>query len=83
MILIDKNIAVMDQDTLNNLLEYSCTVPTGTTIGKRWKRGQCLCVGVTLRHGTCKKHNTWMMGEYVHSLRPGHVDIYWRKILIT
>lgn len=37
MILVDDKHALMDERELRDLPEYSTTLPTGTTIGKRWK----------------------------------------------
>lgn len=82
-IVVDEVTALMDRATLDSLFEYSCTVPTGVVSGKRWKRGCCGCVARGLRrHGTCKIHDTWHLGEYVVD-RPGYVLIKWRKILIV
>jgi hypothetical protein len=56
----------MEQSTLSHaefaaLLEYSVSVPTGTTIGKRWR---------------AHHHRGWVVGEYVaHS--DAHVGIRW------
>lgn len=48
-ILVDDKHAVMTQATLENLPEYSLSLPTGTTPGKRWRRWQ---------------NPRWWMGEY-------------------
>lgn len=53
--------------------EYSCSLPTGTTIGKRWKRN--------LNFGTREKA-VWWMGEYVEDPEPGRVGIEWKEIEI-
>lgn len=82
-ILVDETTAVMDRGTLDRLLEYSCSVPTGVTLGKRWKRGWCKCVDRGLRrYGSCRAHDTWSLGEYV-SGKPGHALITWRRILVV
>jgi hypothetical protein len=36
----DDKTAVMDQEYFDQLGEYSCSLPSGTFIGKRWKRNQ-------------------------------------------
>lgn len=40
MIVTDETHAVMDAEEFRRLPEYSCSIPTGKTIGKRWKRGE-------------------------------------------
>jgi len=84
VIVVDDSTALMDQAMLDALPEYSCSIPTGTTIGKRWKRGWCRCVADKIRNfGTCKIHNAWKMGEYKTSEEPGWVDIQWREIIVV
>lgn len=51
--IVDENTAVMDKEYFEALGEYSASLPTGTYIGKRWKRNSInhphwLCSG-------CKK----------------------------
>lgn len=52
------------------LHEYSTTLPTGTTIGKIWKR---------------RNYNagmpTWWLGEYVEHWDPGFIGMVWRDII--
>ena len=57
------------------LPEYSCTIPTGTTEGKRWKR----------RHPYREEKNvetSWYMGEYAKP-KNGKVPIIWYRICIV
>jgi hypothetical protein len=58
-----------DFDALN---EYSCTLPTGTMIGTRWKCGRPY-------HGL---RTAWYLGEYVPCDLPGQVGIRWRRIRV-
>lgn len=53
------------------LLDYSCSIPTGVIIGKRWKRGE--------PYGNPTQ---WFMGEYVASDEPEMADIRWSKIAV-
>ena len=69
------------------LREYSRTLPTGTTIGKRWKRnandGLRFPIDVW---GLCfvfPGPPRWMMGEYAESALPGMVDILWYRIEVA
>lgn len=54
------------------LLEYSTTLPTGTTIGKKWKRH--ILSGLN--------RGEWWLGEYVADPQgdPKMVGITWKKI---
>lgn len=85
MILVDEHTALMEQDDLDALGEYSCSIPTGTAIGKRWKRGgPCECVSRRLRrYGTCQEHSVWTMGEYAVHDDPELVKILWREIIVV
>lgn len=67
--LTDSTHAVMDKSEFNNLLEYSASLPSGTFIGKKWKRN-CF-------------NGTWVMGEYVEHDDPKLVKIIWREILLV
>lgn len=61
------------QREFDELPEYSCTIPTGTTIGKKWKR----------RHpyGAPKgQPGIWMVGQYYDIGDPNNVGIRWLKI---
>jgi hypothetical protein len=68
--LTDETHAVMERHELDSLLEYSYSVPTGTTIGKRWRRMIAF---------------TWYLGEYTAdpSGHPDRVVIKWREILLV
>lgn len=62
----------LTQEEFDALAEYSCTIPTGTTIGTRWKRGEPY-------HGP---RSAWYLGEYVPCDKPGCVGILWRVIRV-
>jgi len=72
MILVDEHTAVMGAEDFRSLLEYSCSLPTGTAIGKRWKRGQ-----------PYDKPTEWFMGEYAPDPDPKFVRILWRRIEVV
>lgn len=67
------DVAQMTQAAFDALLEYTTTLPTGKTIGKRWKR--------YLFAGPAK--GTWVMGEYVEDPDPEFVGITWRRVEVT
>ena len=70
--------------------EYSCSLPTGTTIGKRWRRNvNAYRVGPVVHldfwNGTPVREelpDEWWMGEYVESKEPGMVGINWYRIVL-
>ena len=75
----------------DELSEYSCTLPTGTTLGKRWKRDQNayrhpVCAHLHIFDGTREpdfRGPSWWMGEYVPDPDPKMVGIRWYKIEIV
>lgn len=60
----------MSKAAFDSLPEYNTTLPTGTRVGKTWKR----------RVPSSGEIHTWMIGEYVKSAKVGFVDIDWRWI---
>ena len=78
----------VDQDELAELREYSASIPTGTTIGKRWRRDlnayvrpvvACLHFfdGAPVREVLPP---LWVIGEYVACDEPGMVGIEWFRV---
>ncbi len=65
----------MTQSELDALSEYSCSLPTGTTIGKSWKRN------VNAYTGRADSPD-WWMGYYTESDLPGQVGIEWRRVVL-
>jgi len=57
------------------LLDYSCSLPTGQTIGKRWRRREPYVITETSQH-------EFYMGEYVESLKRDMIGIEWTKIIL-
>lgn len=49
--------------------DYSCTLPSGAFVGKRWKR-----------HVPFGGPGYWMMGEYTDDPDPNMIGIKWREI---
>ena len=65
---------VLSPKAFQELREYSCSLPTGTPIGKQWKCDD----------SKWKKPGpdpVWWMGEYVEHEDPERVGIKWRKIV--
>jgi hypothetical protein len=74
----------------NDLPEYSWTLPTGTTIGKRWKRNAYdLCkipINVWCLRFVFPHPPLWILGEYVEptpDMPPDCVGIEWSRIEIA
>lgn len=62
------NSEPMTREDLERLDEYSLSLPTGTTIGKRWRR---------------RVGNGWYIGEYVAHEDPTLVGIRWTPVVIV
>ena len=60
-------VEVISRKDLETLLEYSCSLPTGTTIGKRWRRDTHFN---TPRKPDQTIEPEWQIGEY-YELPPG------------
>ena len=67
--------AFMSMKYFDKLLEYSASLPTGTYLGKRWKRREPYLDKLTTYYN-------WFMGEYVKDDDPNQTKIIWRHIYI-
>lgn len=70
---------------LDGLPEYSLTLPTGTTIGKRWKRDnnafkRPVRVEILGLLFVLPWPPEWWIGEYVEHADPKRVGIKWTKV---
>lgn len=74
MIVTDDSVTMTLRE-FDDLLEYSCSMPTGVRDGKRWKRREPYMI-------QNPDFPTWWMGEYVDRGDPDKVDIIWRQIFI-
>lgn len=76
--LLDDTHAVMTEQEFSDLLDYSCSLPTGQTIGKMWKRDDN-----AYRPPLGQWPPYWWLGEYTgYSPDGGKVLIKWREILV-
>lgn len=66
-IVTDETHALMNQETFDQLVNYSGSFPTGTTLGKLWKR---------------RSKDGWRLCEYVKSSEPGWVDVKMYTIIV-
>lgn len=85
-ILTDEEFAVMTRETFQKLPEYSCSLPTGTAIGKRWRRLKRWLEPLEPVPGQGQvvvTRESWVLGEYVECEEAGYVGIKWRKILLV
>ena len=64
---------ILDRAELFALLEYSCSLPTGTTIGKQWRCD----VHAYRKKAIPKDQHEWQIGEYTEDTDPGMVGIRW------
>lgn len=78
--IIEADRVFMTERELRELREYSTSLPTGTTPGKRWRRA--------VRPWFDEPNDEWRMGEYGQPFPEGHkyfgeIPIYWRQIIVT
>ena len=66
----------ISQATFNSLLEYSCSLPTGTTVGKVWKRN-------LHAYTRPRRDPLWVICEYVEHEDPKRIGIEYRKPEVT
>lgn len=67
---------VMSRAELFGLLEYSCSLPTGAAIGKRWRCNVNAYPPLGKPRKPPEQHE-WQIGEYVSHHAPGIVGISW------
>lgn len=80
----------LTQKEFDELLEYSTSVPTGTAVGKIWKRGvyvfkqngKVYNAGY-LPHGCELIEKKWFHCQYVKSEKLEHVDIKLKEIVVA
>jgi hypothetical protein len=71
-VILNDDLVVLTKDEFDALPEYSCSTPTGTTIGRLWKR----------KKDYDDETKGWKMGEYTPHYKPKTVGIRWRHIVI-
>ena len=79
----DLPILYIKRHELDQMSEYSTSLPTGTAIGKRWKRNINMLAGP---HGFAVEGEgppIWRVGEYVPHLDPDLVGIKWWRPITT
>jgi len=67
---------VISRADLFKLLEYSCSLPAGTIIGKRWRRDIHAYPPPEAPPVAAELHE-WQIGEYVEGPDPEYVGIVW------
>ena len=67
----DKAI-ILTKEEFDNLPEYSCSLPTGTTIGKKWKS--------KVNYNDSSKG--WLLAEYIEIGKKDKVGIKWLDIIL-
>jgi hypothetical protein len=63
--------AIVSLNAFNALGDYSCTIPSGTVIGKVWKR-----------HELYSGRGQWWFGQFSRCEDPEMVNIIWRELHI-
>jgi hypothetical protein len=69
----DGGTVQLTQQEFDALRDYSASLPTGTAIGKQWKR----------RNDYYDESKGWRLGEYVEHADPDLVGIRWRDIEVV
>lgn len=64
---------VIDREDLFALPEYSCSIPTATTIGKRWRCD----IHAYRQPAIPDNQHEWQIGEYIEDSDPDMVGIKW------
>jgi len=73
-------VVYMIQKELNKYAEYSCSLPTGQSLGKKWVRNQSFL----LPADHPKKHiGDWWLGEYVPDPDPKMIGVRWVPIEVV
>lgn len=78
-LLLDDTTAVVTPRQFADLGEYSCSLPTGQTIGKRWKRDE------SFNRPGPSGVGPWLLGEYAECDPPDpkRIRIIWRDLLVV
>lgn len=71
----------MTQREFDALGEYSMSIPTGTTIGKRWRRN--VSAPCNSQHPEDQRPPDWRVGEYYEIGDPNNVGIRWYRVVIV
>jgi len=71
-ILIDEKHAVMTANTLRELADYSCSMPTAVYPGKMWR----------CRRNYDDESKGWLLRWYGYSPEPGYCSNHQRLILV-
>jgi hypothetical protein len=72
---LDEKTATIPLEHLEDLDDYSCTVPSGTVIGKVWRRHE--------PYSRSTGNGAWWLGEYAKCADPEMVTIIWRELFIV
>lgn len=64
----DRPTVFVSKADFDSLMDYSCSIPTGTTNGKWWKRE------------APRGSGNWLLGVYGPDENPKMVKIHWRRL---
>jgi len=84
---------ILSKEEFDDMPEYSCTLPSGTTLGKVWKCDSLAVAPLEEKRRLALAHKSqhdWYMGGYVPDPnakldkdgQPDTVRIVWRKVEI-
>jgi len=72
---------VLTEKQFKDLPEYSCSIPTGTTIGKQWKHNRFAFDPSARDPRTGNTIEEWYLHEYIEHKDPGKVGISTKSIV--
>lgn len=84
---LTEKTATMSEETFNRLLNYSSTFPTGTYVGKMWKRGGGRTEEQELLEYAAPGYleevpPNWWLCWYADHPEPGQIAIHYREIVL-
>lgn len=68
---------VISRDDLFRLPEYSCSLPTGTVVGKKWRKNVHAYRYLRRLPEVPVELHEWKIGEYIDDSDPGMIGIKW------
>lgn len=72
---------ILTKQEFDELPEYSCSMPTGTTIGKKWKRNRFAFDPSYYDPRTGNSIDEWYLHEYTQHVNPKMVGISTKLIV--
>lgn len=72
LLTLTEKTATIPVENFEQLDDYSCTIPSGTVVGKFWRR-----------HQPYSGRGAWWLGQYVDDPDPEKIGIVWRELFVA